>query len=99
MNALTKMLFSFCLPYRAWRPLEERCDGVDCRAAEEAVAARDVLRIFLRFRTAVEKRTFHASFTSTRVNGGIAVVGSHFTRVCALCVFDPCRSIPLFLFR
>ncbi|RNC38135.1 hypothetical protein TcCL_NonESM12653 [Trypanosoma cruzi] len=36
----------FCLPYRVWRPLEERCDGVDCQAAEEAVAARDVLRIF-----------------------------------------------------
>ncbi|RNC52196.1 hypothetical protein TcCL_ESM10609 [Trypanosoma cruzi] len=29
--------------------------------------------IFLRFRTTVEKRTFHASFTSTRVNGGIAL--------------------------
>ncbi|RNE95797.1 hypothetical protein TcG_13245 [Trypanosoma cruzi] len=37
---------------------------------------------FLRFRNTVRKRTFHASSTSTRVNGGIAVVGSHFTRVC-----------------
>ncbi|KAF8296292.1 hypothetical protein TcYC6_0087220 [Trypanosoma cruzi] len=45
----TKLLFSFCLPYRAWRPLEERCDGVDCQAAEEAVAALDVLRIFFAF--------------------------------------------------
>ncbi|RNF01950.1 hypothetical protein TcG_11459 [Trypanosoma cruzi] len=39
--------------------------------------------IFLRFRTTVEKRTFYASSMSTRVNGGIAVAGSHFTSVCA----------------
>ncbi|RNC54271.1 hypothetical protein TcCL_ESM08300, partial [Trypanosoma cruzi] len=45
----TKLLLSFCLLHRAWRPLEERCDGVDCRATEEAVAARDVLRNFSAF--------------------------------------------------
>ncbi|KAF8294567.1 hypothetical protein TcYC6_0100990 [Trypanosoma cruzi] len=70
LNALTKLLVLFCLLYRAWRPLEERCDGVDCQAAEEAVAARDVLRIFLFFRATVEKRTFYASSTSSRVMEG-----------------------------
>ncbi|RNC39881.1 hypothetical protein TcCL_NonESM10711 [Trypanosoma cruzi] len=49
MNALTKLLVPFCLSYRAWRPLEDRCGGMDCRAAEEAVAARDVLRNFSAF--------------------------------------------------
>ncbi|RNC40351.1 hypothetical protein TcCL_NonESM10177 [Trypanosoma cruzi] len=49
LNALTKLPFPFCLLYRAWRSLEERCDGVDCQAAEEAVAARDVLRFFFAF--------------------------------------------------
>ncbi|RNC38653.1 hypothetical protein TcCL_NonESM12080, partial [Trypanosoma cruzi] len=49
LNALTKLLVPFCLPYRAWRPLEERFGGVDCRAAEEAVAARDFLWIFFAF--------------------------------------------------
>ncbi|KAF8283349.1 hypothetical protein TcYC6_0028870 [Trypanosoma cruzi] len=49
LNALTKLLVLFCLLYRAWRPLEERCDGVDCQAAEEAVAALDVLRNFFVF--------------------------------------------------
>ncbi|EKG06186.1 hypothetical protein TCSYLVIO_002724 [Trypanosoma cruzi] len=49
LNALTKLLFSFCSLYQAWRLLEERCDGVDCQAAEEAVAARDVLQTFSAF--------------------------------------------------
>ncbi|RNF27208.1 uncharacterized protein Tco025E_00582 [Trypanosoma conorhini] len=49
LNALTKLLTSFCSLYQAWRLLEQQCDGMERNAVNKTVVAQDVLRTFSTF--------------------------------------------------